>query len=156
MSKIVVPAHYFKEKTTSKAVVPAGYSKKKSKTTGNNITFNVAELADFFKKKNKTGNITFNAAELADYFKNVSRKTSANYSFVNKDDDVGFLRQRPALRAIKPKEKKKTKKIKKEDIVLPTSYALNLNRRRRKRKNTVSASNAKRIRKEIDEYFKNN
>ena len=48
MSKIVVPAHYFKEKSTSKAVVPAGYSKKKSKTTGNNITFNVAELADFF------------------------------------------------------------------------------------------------------------
>ena len=59
---------------------------------------------------------------------------SANYSFVNKDDGVGFLRQRPALHAIKPKEKKKTKKIKKEDIVLPTSHALNLNRRRRKRK----------------------
>ena len=48
------------------------------------------------------------------------------------------------------------KKIKKEDILLPTSHALNLNRRRRKRKNTVSASSAKRTRKEIGEYFKNN
>ena len=167
-SKALVPADYFKKKnktnttTTSKALVSADYFKKMSNA---DISKALVPL-DYLKKNSKTKNKSkkqpkksnqniSKAIVPADYFKNISRKASNNHSFENNQDNIQFLRPRPSLLAIKPKKSKTSKKIKKENIILPTSHSINLNkqRRARKRKNTTLKSKVKRMKKEIDEYF---